>query len=109
MSSTPKTPTTATVSGRQIGKDRGPAPASRRRRDRNSPMQKSSNSFIQIWPMPLTNHPDPVVRGAFREFRSIKTTYSVGDAIESVKKRLRQINGTSPNAQAVYDASGEDV
>ena len=72
-------------------------------------MQKSSNSFIQIWPMPLTNHPDPVVRGAFREFRSIKTTYSVGDAIESVNKRLRQINGTSPNSQVVYNASREDV
>ena len=64
---------------------------------------------IPIWSMPLTNHPDPVVREAFREFRWGKTTYSIGDAIEYVNKRRRQINGTSPNSQAVYDGSREDV
>jgi hypothetical protein len=72
-------------------------------------MRKNSNSFIPIWSMPLTNHPDPVVRGAFREFRSIKTTYSIGDAIAFVDRRRRQKNGAPPENQAVYDASRGDV
>jgi hypothetical protein len=59
--------------------------------------------------MPLTNHPDPIIRGAFREFLSGKTTYSIGDAIAFVDRRRRQMNGTSPDSKAVYDASCEDV
>jgi hypothetical protein len=47
-------------------------------------------SSIAIWRMPLSTHPDPLVRQAFREFRKYRPNYQIGAMLEYVTRRVRE-------------------
>jgi hypothetical protein len=48
-------------------------------------------SSIAIWRMPLSKHPDPLVRQAFRELREFRPSYQVGWMLEAVAHRVQEL------------------